>query len=130
MSSEESDHQAATPRNPRNSRVPFLWVAAFVAYTVVQVGLPAIQLSAPRPSRFGWHMFAGMGSTEVYAIAGTDGSIERINHSTYFGNWRSDLVIPVPALVARICAHRSEAVEVRVTNFMADQTRGIPCRRE
>jgi hypothetical protein len=122
--------QPATLRNPSDRRVPPLWVAAFVAYTVVQIGFPAIQLSAPRPSRFGWHMFAGIGSPEVYAVARTDGSIERINQSTYFGNWRSDLVIGAPVLVARICAHRSDAVGVRITNFMTDQTTEIPCRRE
>jgi hypothetical protein len=126
----QPDHHPAMPRNRSDRRVSLLWVATFVAYTVVQIGLPAIQLTAPRPSRFGWHMFAGIGDPEVYAVAHSDGSVERINQSVYFGNWRSDLVIAVPVLVGRICAHRSNAIGVRVTNVMTDQTREFPCRRE
>lgn len=112
---------------PSDSPVRLAAIIAFIVYVVVQIGLPALQLTGPRPSRFGWHMFAGLGTLEAYEVAGADGSIQRIDHTAYFGNWRSDLVVPAPLVAAHICAHRLDAVGVRITDLRTAHTRELPC---
>jgi hypothetical protein len=108
----------------------FWHISVFLTYLIVQVGVPAILLTGPRPSRFGWQMFAGVRSLDVYSVVRHDASTVPISREAFFGNPRAEMEIDVPRLVLRICERRTDAIAVRVKNAMTGHIQDHPCGRE
>lgn len=102
----------------------------FLTYLIVQIGVPTFMLAGPRPSRFGWQMFAGIRSLDTFSVVRHDASSDRIDLRTYFGNPRSDTEVDVPTFASRICSQQGDAIAVRVTNAMRGDTRDYPCERK
>jgi hypothetical protein len=69
-----------------------LSAAAFVAaYLAVQIGVPTARLFAPRPSRFGWQMFAAAPRAPLVVATRTDGGRDTLDVDAYFAFQRGDL---------------------------------------
>jgi hypothetical protein len=114
-----------------NRRDRRFWpISVFLTYLIVQIGVPAVSLTGPRPSRFGWQMFAGVRSLDVYSVVRQDASAHPIGRQAFFGNPRADMEIDVPSLVLRICSRRKDATAVRVRNAMTGHIQDHPCGHE
>jgi hypothetical protein len=69
-----------------------LGAALFVAaYLAVQVGVPTARLFAPRPSRFGWQMFAAAPQAPFVVATRVDGRRDTLDVDAYFAFQRGDL---------------------------------------
>ena len=103
--------------NPAFNRTPRKRAAAcfFVAFLVVQVVVPLVQLTQPRPARFGWQMYAGAKAPESVTLIRQDGSEKTYGMSFYLGSYRSDLDI-TEALPRFICQKQPHLKGVRL-NF-------------
>lgn len=57
------------------SRKPSTLLAAsfFVAFLLVQLGVPALKLAEPRPARFGWQMYAGTRAIPGFSVVLPEG---------------------------------------------------------
>ena len=115
---------------PAGRRDAGFWRVGAVLYVIAQIAVPAMMLTGPRPSRFGWQMFAGLRSLDTYSVVRRDTSTEPIQLSSFFGNPRLDTEIDVPAFVLRICARRPDATAVRFKNALSGQTRDYICERD
>lgn len=66
--------------------------AAFVAaFLAVQLAIPAIQLFAERPARFGWHMYSGLPSLpDAWAVT-ADGTASPLDVRGRFAMTRAEV---------------------------------------
>lgn len=90
-------------------QVASLLIAAFLA---VQLVVPAVALFAPRPARFGWHMYSALPPVPQAWIVHADGSSEAVDVTSLFVVPRAEIDYAA-ALRDRLCGI-SRAVEIRV----------------
>ena len=85
---------------------------AFWGILALQIAVPAFQLRAERPARFGWQMFTGLGQPGSFDLVLDDGSIDRVRAAEVLVRWRPeiDTGAPVPRL---LCERFPDAVAVR-----------------
>jgi hypothetical protein len=92
-----------------------LAVGFCLSFLSVQIAVPAFQLNAPRPARFGWHMWAARTEFPVFLVVMTDGTRQPADLATYVGLSRGemDLTEALPPHLCRVVPAVA-AVEVRV----------------
>lgn len=62
----------------------------FVLFLALQIFVPAVQLSKPRPSHFGWQMFSGLRPIPRYWLVRADGSTQEVTVEEHTGVRRLD----------------------------------------
>ena len=103
------------------------WPRWAIAFLVVQILVPAWQLTRPRPARFGWQMYAAGAQASEFAAIGRDGSVTSVALEDYVVRRRDDLDV-LRYLPPAICA-RTGAASVRYRRAAASEPVEIPCRR-
>lgn len=94
------------------------------AYLLLQVGVPAVQLAAPDPARYGWQMFDAVADADFVLI--DDIGPSTIDPGDFVVASRGD-VDAAAYLPAHLCAVVPETREVRVLRS-ADTIPGVfPC---
>jgi hypothetical protein len=86
-------------------------MAAFLA---VQIAVPLVRLWAPRPARFGWHMYSSVRSQPRFATVSVDGSVTAVRSADFLGNPRGDLDLAGDRVPAHLCAITPDIRAVRV----------------
>lgn len=88
----------------------------FVSYLVLQIGLPIYRFFAPRPSSFGWQMFAGIRTYPDFYLISTNGESVLVEQPfEYFGNPRADLDI-VDVLPKYLCETNPQVETVLIVD--------------
>ena len=84
----------------------------FVAFLLVQIVVPVVQLSKTRPAHFGWHMFSDWRPIPQYWVVFGDGSTLDINIHDHVGVRRLDADYH-REFPAYLCRAYPDAVAVR-----------------
>lgn len=58
-------------------------LAVFLGILAIQIAVPVVQLTADRPVRFGWHMFAGVRRGVEFEVRHADGRVEAVAIDAY-----------------------------------------------
>jgi hypothetical protein len=103
------------------------WPWWAIAFLVVQVAVPLWQLTAPRPARFGWQMYAGLSQPAVFTAVKPDGSMTTVPLDEYIIRPRDDLDL-IRYLPPAICA-RTGAIAVRYRAVPDHEPHEVPCPR-
>ncbi len=82
-------HETGTPGSLSFSEIAAVLFCA--GFLTVQITLPLVQLWEPRPSRFGWQMFAAVPDPQVYTVTTQRGPVVPISLFTRASNWRADI---------------------------------------
>lgn len=105
-----------------------LIVTFVVMFLGAQVGTALWQLTAERPARFGWHMYAGLREPLGFTVVRADGSTAPVSMTDYLANHRGD--VDVSRLVPpAICAREQAAVQVRYLILPESVDRIYSCAR-
>jgi hypothetical protein len=78
---------------------------------VIQLAIPAVALTGPRPSRFGWQMFTAMAPAPAVWTEAADGSLTSVDLDTLLVHRRPETDL-TPALVSALCQDDVVAVVV------------------
>lgn len=78
-------------------------LGVFLSILAIQVAMPVVQLTADRPARFGWHMFAGVRPGLEFEVRHADGRVEAVTLEEYVLKLRQevDLAAHLPAHLCR-----------------------------
>jgi hypothetical protein len=102
-------------------------VAFFFSVLVIQVGIPLIQLWAPRPARFGWQMFTARPAPTRYTLVFHDGTRKPVDLEPYVAKSRGEMDVET-ALPPHLCRVVPDLASVLVLPPGARQPRVHPCR--
>jgi hypothetical protein len=94
---------------PLRAKLIMLFAAGFLA---VQVAVPVVRLAAPRPSRFGWHMYSGSSSAPTFWVVTRDGASREVALEDHLGYARPELEY-LPWLPRHLCRTVPDAAAVR-----------------
>jgi hypothetical protein len=97
-------------------------------YVVLQIIIPAFQLTQPRPARFGWQMYAGVSQPVAFTIVYPDGATAPVRLADYVGRVRADTDLE-RYLPPAICARERRAVAVRYRIIPERGLREVGCER-
>jgi hypothetical protein len=103
------------------------WPPWAIAFLVVQVVVPAWQLTRARPARFGWQMYAASAPASEFSVVRADGTVTAVMLEDYIVRQRDDLDL-LRFLPSAICA-RTDAAAVRYRDAARPAPIEIPCRR-
>lgn len=85
----------------------------FLGVFALQIAIPAAKLRSGSQSRFGWQMFARLGSDPWFGVRYADGSVDTVQVGDYLARVRSDIDLPA-LLPPHLCRQFDEAVTVLV----------------
>jgi hypothetical protein len=106
------------PPGGRDRAEPLRWTprrrlaaAGFLTFLTVQILVPALQLLADRPARFGWQMFAGLREMPDILVVRPGGWVDTLPLRRYVGYPRAEMVFG-PDLARYVCRRDPGAVAV------------------
>jgi len=82
-----------------------------VVFLALQIAVPATALFAPRPQRFGWHMYSALPPVPDVSVVGADGTEDRVELEALFVVPRAEIDYAT-ALRDRLCGV-THAVAIR-----------------
>ncbi|MEO5986536.1 MAG: hypothetical protein ABIW50_04035 [Candidatus Limnocylindria bacterium] len=88
-----------------------LVAVAMIAFLLVQLAMPALALSEPRPARFGWQMYTAVPTLPTVRIEAADGSLGPVDLGGLVARGRADADFS-SALAAHLCATTNAAAVV------------------
>lgn len=93
------------PMGKREGWTPMtaLVAAAMIAFLLVQLAIPALALSEPRPARFGWQMYTAVPTLPTVRIEAADGSLSPVDLGGLVARGRADADFS-SALADHLCA--------------------------
>lgn len=62
-----------------------------IAFLTLQIAVPIIRLTSPRPARFGWHMWTARPQAPQFSIVMNDGSVRPADVSVYLASSRGEM---------------------------------------
>jgi hypothetical protein len=69
-----------------------LRAAVFCAsFLTIQIAVPIVQLTSPRPARFGWHMWTARPRSPQFYIVMNDGTVRQADVSVYLASSRGEM---------------------------------------
>jgi hypothetical protein len=95
--------------SPRN----ILAIAFFVTFLAIQIVVPVVKLTSPRPARFAWHMWTARKRNPQFVMIMKDGSVSPVMLSTYLGLGRGELDIR-EAMPAHLCRVVPDVAAVQI----------------
>jgi hypothetical protein len=98
----------------------------FVAFLTIQIIVPIVKLTAPRPSRFGWHMWAARKRNPQFILSMKDGTTSPVGLSTYLGISRGELDIH-EAMPAHLCRVVPAVASVQIQTLDSERPKVYPC---
>jgi hypothetical protein len=99
-----------------------------IAFLAGQTLLCLVQLTKPRPARFGWQMYSGYKNPLQYRVMRRDGTSVRVSLDRYVANPRYELDGLERIVPPIICAQDSSAAAVVLT-FLDKPTTEYQCAR-
>jgi len=97
-----------------------------VAFVVIQVCICVVQLTRPRPARFGWQMYSGMGGAVQYHVVDADGRDHDIELQHYVAFPRYELQGEERAVTPLVCRDYPGAKGMRF-EYVDRPTLFMPC---
>jgi hypothetical protein len=101
--------------------------AFFVLFLAFQIAMPLVKLSAPRPARFGWHMFTAIPKRTQFTLLMRDGTRRPVDLTLYVGLSRGEVNMR-QELPPHLCRVVPDAIAVQITANESGQVRTHPCR--
>lgn len=116
-------HRAITT-NPIKAKLIFAFAIGFLA---LQLIVPTILLSAPRPARFGWQMYSGTDKAPTFWVVSSDGIATEVVLADVVGYVRLD--IDYRAKIPRhLCDANPDATLIRFQAADSSSVEEFPCR--
>jgi len=85
-----------------------------IVFLFLQIAIPVYQLVAPKPSRFGWHMFAALPERPVLTLVFADGTETEIDDlNQFFGYPRGDIRM-MEVLPDYLCETREKLTSIKI----------------
>ena len=120
--------------SPANQyRTDHLWsssnvlaLAFFVAFLAIQIIVPIVKLTSPRPARFGWHMWTARKRNPEFVMIMKDGTASPVNLSTYLGLSRGELDIQ-EAMPAHLCRVVPNVASVQIKTLDSEPFKVYSC---
>ena len=122
MHSSANQHHSDLEWSTRN----ILAVAFFVAFLAIQILVPVVKLTAPRPARFGWHMWTARKRNPQFVLIMKDGSASPVILSTYLGLSRGELDIR-EAMPPHLCRVVPDVASVQIKPLDSEAPRVYSC---
>jgi len=101
-------------------------VAFFVIFLAIQIVVPVVKLTSPRPARFGWHMWTARNRNPQFVMTMKDGSLSPVILSTYLGLSRGELDIR-EAMPAHLCRVVPDVVSVQIKTLDSEPSKVYSC---
>lgn len=95
-----------------------------VAFMVIQLAVPILALTQPRPARFGWQMYTAVASLPEVKLESADGRIAPVDLTDLVARGRADADFSV-ALAEHVCA-TTDAAAVRVGSGEREERLACP----
>lgn len=95
-----------------------------IAFVIVQLAVPILQLAQPRPARFGWQMYSALTSLPVVNVETANGTVTPLDLTRVVVRERAEVDFSA-ALVQYVC-DTTDAVAVRIGLGEIEQR--VPCR--
>lgn len=99
-----------------------------VGFVVAQVCICLVQLSKPRPARFGWQMYSGMGGAVQYHVVDANGRDHGIDLQHYVAFPRYELDGEEQAVTPLVCRDYPGAKGMRF-EYVDRPSLFMPCDR-
>ena len=109
MHSSANQHRSDLEWSTRN----ILAIAFFVTFLAIQIVVPVVKLTAPRPARFGWHMWSARKRNPQFVLIMKDGGASPVILSTYLGLSRGELDIR-EAMPPHLCRVVPDVASVQI----------------
>lgn len=114
-------HQCTALSRRRLTRVVFSAIVAF------QLGMPLVQLWAPRPARWGWQMYATLPIPPTFSVVLHNGTVQPVDSAAYVTLMRTEVDLAI-VLPPHICRVTLEAVAVQIQQSQTSQLGEYVCR--
>src|SRR4030095_13576331 len=99
----------------------------FLSFLLIQIVVPIVQLTAPRPARFGWQMWSARRKPVRFFVVMKDGTIRPADLSRYIGWSRGELDL-TDRLPPHLCHVVSDITAVQI-ELPGSETRNVyTCR--
>ena len=98
----------------------------FVSFLLVQTTVPLVQLSAPRPARFGWQMFTAGPQRRGFTLLMRDGTTQPVPLHLYVAQSRGEVDLG-KALPQHLCRVVPDVASVRITEPDSKEPRVYVC---
>jgi hypothetical protein len=122
QTSDPKEAPTAATWSPKN----VLALAFFVAFLTIQIAVPIVKLTSPRPARFGWHMWTARRRNPQFTLVMKDGTTSPVDLSTYLGLSRGELDFR-EAMPAHLCRVVPDVVEVQTQTLDSESPKVHSC---
>lgn len=112
--------------DPAWSTRKILAIAFFVTFLAIQIVVPVVKLTSPRPARFGWHMWTARKPNPQFVMTMKDGSVSPVILSTYLGLSRGEMDIR-EAMPAHLCRVVPDVASVQTKPLDSEPSRVYSC---
>jgi hypothetical protein len=103
-----------------------LAVAFFVTFLAIQIVVPLVKLTSPRPGRFGWHMWTARKRNPQFVMVLKDGSASPVSLSTYLGFSRGEIDVR-EAMPAHLCRVVPDVASVQIKPLDSEPSKVYSC---
>jgi hypothetical protein len=101
-------------------------IAFFVTFLTIQIVVPVVKLTSPRPARFGWHMWTARKPNPQFVMIMKDGSATPVILSTYLGLSRGELDL-LEAMPAHLCRVVPDVASVQIKPLDSEPAKVYSC---
>ena len=122
---QRSDSEEALGSRPWSFR-NVLVLVFFVGFLAIQIIVPIVKLTSPRPARFGWHMWTARKRNPQFILVMKDGTTSPVGLSTYLGLSRGELDIR-EAMSAHLCRVVPEVASVQIKTLDSEPPKVYSC---
>ena len=95
-----------------------------IAFVIIQLAVPILQLAQPRPARFGWQMYSALTSLPVVKLETANGTVTSLDLSRVVVRERAE--VDYSAALAHHVCDTTDAVAVRIG--LGESEERVPCR--
>jgi hypothetical protein len=103
-----------------------LVIAFFVTFLAIQIVVPVVKLTSPRPARFGWHMWTARKRNPQFVMMMKDGTATPVILSTYLGLSRGELDLR-DAMPAHLCRVVPDVASVQIKLLDSEPAKVYSC---
>ena len=118
--------QNATPDLPQYHLGPVLALVFVVFFLSIQIIVPAVKLTSPRPARFGWHMWTVTPPRRQVVLLMRDGTTRPADLRPYLVQARGELDLD-NALPPHLCRMIPDVAAVRYNSRITATTQTHTC---
>lgn len=119
---------------PRSTQQRTGWTAGsvaaalfFVGFLLIQIAVPLMRLTEPRPARFGWQMFSATPLRARFSLVLRNGTVCPVDLAKYVAQSRGEMDLR-NALPQHLCRVLPDLAAVQIATPDAKPPRVHPCR--